>query len=109
MSRVLLERYARLLTTDTEACARLFAPDAEYLTRLGEQQLHLRGRDDILRFITHVPRQLCFRATGCRKHGESFRGQIHVRGEDFPQRSQAVRYQVAEGLFKHFEVLHSRV
>ena len=105
MARHLLEAYARLLTTDTRACADLFAPDAEYTTRVGSQLVHLRGREDIERFLVHVPRQICFRAGNCRREGDGYRGEVHVRYPDLEPRRQSVLYRVADGLIQRFQNL----
>lgn len=105
MTRNLLAEYARLLTADTLACAQLFAPDAEYRTRLGSHDLSLRGRAQIQGFLAHVPRQISFRAGPCVRVGRDYRGEVHVQGEGLTPRAQSVRYSVAEGLITRFEIL----
>jgi hypothetical protein len=105
MGRRLLDTYARLLTIDTRACVALFAEDAEYVLRLGSQALHLRGREEIARFLAHVPRQICFRAGDCRKIGDHYLGEIHVRFPDLGARLQSIRLRVEQGLIRSLEVL----
>ena len=105
MARHLLDTYARLLTVDTRACADLFAPDAEYLTRLGSHDLVLRGREEIESFLSHVPRQISFRAGACRREGDRYRGEVHVRYPDLEERRHSVVYRVAGGRFQSFENL----
>src|SRR5262249_20263658 len=107
MSLYLLETYARLLTTDTRACARLFTPDAEYITRLGGLDLHLYGRHEIEGFIAHVPRQLCFRAADSRPENGGYRGEVLVAEGASPLGTQRVRYDMKSGRFRRFEVLQS--
>lgn len=107
MSRSLLDTYARLLTTDTRACANLFAHDAEYLTRLGSHDLHFKGRNEIRRFLQHVPRQIVFRATSCAPEGANFMGAVRMSAADLRTRHQHVRYSVEGGRFRRFEILNS--
>ena len=102
MARHLLDSYARLLTVDTRACADLFAHDAEYVTRLGSHELVLRGRAEIESFLAHVPRQICFRAGACRREGDEYRGEVHVRYPDLDPRRQAVVYRVVGGRIQRF-------
>lgn len=105
MERDLLEEYARLLTTDTRACAGLFALDAEYFTRVGSHDLHLRGREDIENFLVHVPRQLCFRAVTSRSTGSTYGGEVHIQAEGMSACAHAVLYSLDRGRFKRFEVI----
>jgi hypothetical protein len=105
MARNLLADYARLLTVDTLACVELFAPDAEYRTRLGTYDLSLRGRSEIQRFLSHVPRQISFRSGPAVRDGREYRGEVHVHGEGLQPRTQSVRYSVADGLITRFEIL----
>jgi hypothetical protein len=105
MSRQLLDEYARLLTTDTRACANLFAPDAEYFARLGSHDLHFRGREDIRAFLQHVPRQITFRSLGTTANGGNFHGELRLSAADLVPRSQNVRYTVDRGRFLRFEVV----
>ncbi len=105
MARNLLSDYARLLTVDTLACVELFAPDAEYKTRLGTYDLSLRGRTEIQRFLSHVPRQMSFRSGPAVREGREYRGEVHVHGEGLSPRTQTVRYSVADGLITRFEIL----
>ena len=108
MSHYLLDEYARLLTTDTEACADLFTTDAEYRTRLGSHDLHFKGRDDIHGFIKHVPRQISFRAAHCIADEGGFRGELRLMASDLEPRALRVRYMVENGRIKWFEVLQLR-
>ena len=105
MSQDLLDEYARLLTTDTRACADLFSNDAQYLARLGNQDLCFEGRADIGRFLQHVPRQISFRAASCEPHGAGYQGELSVKCADLGSRQQRVRFQVQSGRFIRFEVL----
>lgn len=105
MSYHLLDEYARLLTTDTKACTQLFVNDAEYLTRLGTQDLHFRGREDIGRFLRHVPRQISFRAAHCVPDGNGYRGALRLSAADLGHRHLHVRFVVEAGRFRRFEVL----
>jgi hypothetical protein len=105
MSHALLDEYARLLTTDTRACAGLFASDAQYHTRLGSHSLCFRGRADIVSFLKHVPRQISFRAAGCEVDGAGYRGELRLSSADLSPRHQKVRFFVEEGRFTRFEVL----
>jgi hypothetical protein len=105
MPRNLLADYARLLTVDTLACVELFAPDAEYRTRLGSHELELRGRSQIQQFLSHVPRQISFRSGPSVREGREYRGEVHVQGEGLTPRTQTVRYSVADGLITRFEIL----
>lgn len=106
MSHHLLDDYARLLTSNTHACADLFTLDAEYLTRVGSHDLCFRGRDDIRGFLQHVPRQISFRAAHCRSDGDGFRGELRLSAADLPTRALSVRYVVHGGRIKWFEILH---
>lgn len=106
MSHTLLDAYARLITTDTDACADLFSTDAEYLTRLGSQQLTFTGREDIRGFLQHVPRQISFRAAHCVAEGAGFAGALRLSAADLTPRQQRVRFSVEAGRFKRFEILH---
>lgn len=105
MSYHLLDEYARLLTTDTKACAQLFDSDAEYLTRLGSTDLHFRGREDIGRFLRHVPRQISFRAAHCIPDGDGYTGSLRVSSADLGSRHIHVRFVVQSGRFRRFEVV----
>ena len=105
MCRELLEDYARLLTVDTRACAELFARDAEFHTRLGSQELRLRGRHEIQRFLYHVPRQINFRAGACESEGDGYRAELLIRPAGLPARTQDVRFEVADGRFSIFQLL----
>ncbi|MBL8858544.1 MAG: hypothetical protein JNL28_08580 [Planctomycetes bacterium] len=105
MSHTLLDAYARLITTDTEACADLFSNDAEYLTRLGSHQLSFKGRADIRGFLQHVPRQIAFRAAHCVPEGNGYAGALRLSASDLEPRQQHVRFSVEAGRFKRFEIL----
>lgn len=105
MSHALLDEYARLLTTDTAACANLFALDAEFSTRVGSQRLHFKGREEIRRFLRHVPRQIAFRAAQCVAEAGGFSGSLSLSAADLRVRHQRVRYAVEAGRFTRFEVL----
>lgn len=104
MYRELLDSYARLLTTDTRACAELFDRDAEYIHRLGSYDLCLRGRDEIASFIRHVPRQISFRAGRCHPEGDGFRGEVTVLANGFAPFAQSILYRVQSGRFTRFEI-----
>lgn len=108
MTHSLLDKYARLLTTNTRACANLFSADAEYLTRLGPLDLHFRGRADIGRFLQHVPRQIAFRAAHCVPDGAGYHGALRLSAADLCTRHQHVRYSIEAGRFKRFEVMIPR-
>lgn len=105
MTYPLLDEYARLLTTDTRACSELFSNDAEFRTQLGTNQLSFLGREEIARFLRHVPRQISFRVAHCAREGEGFRGALHLVAADLRPRQQVVRYWIAHGRFTRFEVL----
>ena len=108
MHHHLLGSYARLLTTDTNACARLFAHDAEFSSWLGSYQLELRGRGEIERLLNHVPRQLRFHAVKCVREGRRYRGELSIAGPDLEPRTCTVRFRVHGGQFTSFEVLRDR-
>jgi hypothetical protein len=105
MSQYLLDEYARLLTTDTRACAGLFSSDAQYLARLGSHDLCFRGRADIGNFLQHVPRQIAFRAARCEPDGAGYRGELRLSSADLSPRHQHVRFHFEGGRFTRFEVL----
>lgn len=114
MCRELLEDYARLLTIDTRACAELFARDAEFRTQLGSHELTFTGRHEIQRFLTHVPRQIQFRAGACHpespdlsnaQHGPGYRAELVIRPDGLPIRTRAVRFHVVDGRFSRFQLL----
>jgi hypothetical protein len=105
MSQELLEDYARLLNVNTRACAELFAHDAVFQTRLGTQDLHLCGQREIERFLTHVPRQICFRAGICRLEDDGYHAEIHVLPDGLPATRRRVRYRVESGRFTRFHWL----
>ncbi len=114
MARKLLDDYARLLTLDTRACAALFARDAEFSSRMGSQELQFLGRHEIEGFLSHVPRQISFRATSCEsatsgdrdgpRDGSTFNGEILVRPDGLPERVQSVRFEVVGGRFQRFHL-----
>lgn len=106
MSHALLDAYARLLTTDTHACAELFAPDAEFTTHVGSQRLTFKGREEIRRFLRHVPRQISFRAAHSTPEMGGFCGALRVSAADLLPRHQHVRYAVEDGRFTRFEIHH---
>jgi hypothetical protein len=101
----LLDEYARLLTTDTRACADLFTNDAQYRTKLGSHDLCFEGRADIGGFLRHVPRQISFRAAHCEQDGNGYRGALQLSSADLGARKQHVRFRVSDGRFTRFEVL----
>ena len=105
MYRELLDNYARLLTTDSRACAELFDRDAEYIHRLGTYDLHLRGREEIASFIRHVPRQISFRAGRCHPEGDGYRGEVMVLANGFEPFAQRILYSVESGRFTRFETV----
>jgi len=105
MTQELLEDYVRLLTVDTRACADLFARDAIFQTQLGSQELYLRGRQEIERFLKHVPRQILFRASDLRSEGDGWLGEILILPDGLPPRRQRVRYSVESGRFASFHWL----
>jgi hypothetical protein len=105
MSENLLGEYARLLTSNTDACGDLFAIDAEYRTRLGSHELLFRGRDDIRGFLRHVPRQIAFRAHKCERAGSGYQGELNLSAADLTPRKQRVMYTVENGRIKRFEIL----
>ncbi len=105
MTYPLLDEYARLLTTDTRACSELFTNDAEFRTQLGSSALTFHGREDIARFLRHVPRQISFRVAHCAPEGAGYRAALHLVAADLRPRRQAVRYRVEGGRFTRFEVL----
>jgi hypothetical protein len=105
MTRQMLEDYARLLTTDTHGCSKLFANDAEFLTRIGSQSLHLRGRSEIRSFLTHVPRQMKFRPGEISVVDDAeYQGRLAVSAADLGTTGQIVRYKIERGLFTRFEI-----
>jgi hypothetical protein len=104
MSHAILDAYARLLTTDTQACADLFAPDAEFSTQVGSQRLTFKGREEIGRFLRHVPRQISFRAVHSIPDAGGFSGALRVSAADLHPCHQHVRYAVEGGRFTRFEV-----
>ncbi len=101
----LLDEYARLLTTDTRACAELFTNDAQYRARLGSHDLYFEGRADIGEFLQHVPRQIAFRAAHCEQEGNGYRGALQLSSADLGAGTQQVRFRVSDGRFTRFEVL----
>ena len=109
MPRDLLERFARLLTTDTDACAGLFALDAVYRARLGSCEVILVGREQIRRFLAHVPRQIAVQALEPQpEQGAStaiWRGDLVLSATDLAPRRQPVRFAVQAGRFRSFEQL----
>jgi hypothetical protein len=105
MTPQLLERFAALLTTDTDACAGLFTPDAVYLASLGACRLRLVGRAEIRRFLKHVPRQVRFTALPPRREGLDWVGELVVGAQDLAPRTQSVRFQIHDGRFQSFEQL----
>lgn len=109
MSHSLLDTYARLLTTDTQACAELFSADAEFTTQVGPLKLVFRGREEIRRFLCHVPRQISFRATHSVPEAGGFTGALRLSAADLQPRQQHVRYVVEGGLFTRFDVQHGRI
>lgn len=114
MTRQLLDDYTRLLTLDTRACAALFARDAEFSSRMGSQELQFLGRHEIEGFLSHVPRQISFRAVSCEsatpgeRNGSrdvsTFSGEILVRPDGLPERVQSVRFEVVGGRFQRFHL-----
>ena len=108
MSHALLDEYARFLTTDTAACVELFARDAEFSTRVGSQRLVFKGREEIQRFLRHVPRQIAFRVAHCVPEPGGFTGSLSLSASDLRVRHQRVRYAVEAGRFTRFEVLDDR-
>jgi hypothetical protein len=108
MSHSLLDTYARLLTTDTHACAELFASDAEFTTHVGPMRLTFRGRDEIRRFLNHVPRQISFRAAHSAPEAGGFSGALRLTAADLQPRQQHVRYAVEGGRFTRFEIHDGR-
>ncbi|MDZ4772924.1 MAG: ketosteroid isomerase family protein [Planctomycetota bacterium] len=109
MSHTLLDEYARLLTTDTRACANLFASDAEFSTHVGSHRLTFKGREDIGRFLRHVPCQIAFRAAHCVADAGGFSGSLRLSAADLRPRQQRVRYFVEGGRITRFEVLHGHL
>jgi hypothetical protein len=105
MDPELLDRFARLLTSDTDACAALFASDAVYSAHLGGCELRLVGRAEIRQFLSHVPRQIAFRAEAPQARGEDWVGEITVQAHDLAPRPQRVRFAVRDGRFQRFEQL----
>ncbi len=103
MQRDLLQRFARFLTSDTAACASLFAPDAVYRARFGEVEIELCGRDEIRRFLEHVPRQIVFGVGATEQDGREWKGELLVRASDLQTRTQPVRFSVRDGRFQRFE------
>lgn len=103
----MLESFARLLTSDTRACAMLFARDAELTTWVGNEPVICQGRHEIERFLRHVPRQIAFRAEGCARFEDGFRGEIVVSASDLQAWRRVVRFDVEDGRFTRFELLAS--
>lgn len=104
MCRKLLDDFTRLLTQDTNACAQLFARDAEFKTHLGSQELCFQGRHEIRSFLHHVPRQIAFRASFSHPEGDGFTAEILVLPDGLPPRTRGLRYAVEEGRFKRFHL-----
>lgn len=104
MSRQLLDAFTRLLTLDTRACAQLFTRDAEFRTHLGSHELCFLGRQEILTFLHHVPRQVIFRAENTREEQDGFAAEILVLPDGLPPHRRSLRYAVEQGRFKRFHL-----
>lgn len=103
----MLESFARLLTSDTRACAMLFARDAELTTWVGTEAVICQGRHEIERFLRHVPRQIAFRADDCSRAEDGFRGALVVSASDLTTWRRDVRFDVEDGRFTRLELLGS--
>lgn len=103
MSRRLIEKYARLLTSHASGCAELFTEDAVYHTQMAGQKLRLKGRDEIRRFISRVPKSYSFKITGCSFDGAEYKAECLITGPGVPAFRSGFRFKTHINRFKSFE------
>lgn len=108
----LIEKYCRLLTSDSGACAELFSDDAHYITAVQSKPIHLTGRQAIHDFIRQAPRHLTFTVTDYRETGSKCVATVQIHGPQFTPTAQTIKFTVSTengGLFSRFEVIHPPV
>lgn len=106
MSRQLAMQYALYLTSDSQRCAALFAEDAEYITPLGGEETHLRGREAIHNFLQNMPQDITVSVTSYREEGGEHIAGYRIQGPDIPTHTGHWRFRVRDGYIARFQVVH---
>lgn len=108
----LIQKYCRLLTSDSGACAQLFSDDAHYITVVQSKPIHLKGRQAIRDFIRQAPRHLTFTVADYRETGSKCVATVQINGPQFTPVAQTIKFNVSTengGLFSRFEIIHPTV